>query len=115
MESNAAAVRDLLYNAERAGVAVARVDARAADYLAQLEAAPDFVLLDPPRDGIGKEVVRRLAELKPAAIVDRSLRSRDSGARPGRTDWRGLSTRRTSLSSIYFPKHSTLKPSRVLF
>ena len=29
------------------------------------EAAPDFVLLDPPRAGLGKTVVRRLAELRP--------------------------------------------------
>ena len=36
---------------------------------AKLEHAPDFILLDPPRSGIGKAVVKRLLELKPRAIT----------------------------------------------
>ena len=31
--------------------------------------APDFVLLDPPRAGLGKEVVRRLGELRPPRVT----------------------------------------------
>ena len=34
-----------------------------------LDQAPAFVLLDPPRAGLGKGVVRRLVELRPRQIV----------------------------------------------
>jgi 23S rRNA (uracil1939-C5)-methyltransferase len=69
VESGAGAVRDLRWNAERAGVTLTAVQQAAADYLAGLERAPEFVLLDPPRAGIGKEMVRRLCELKPPTVV----------------------------------------------
>jgi 23S rRNA (uracil1939-C5)-methyltransferase len=69
VESGAGAVRDLRYNAEQAGVALTAAQASAADYLSRLERAPEFVLLDPPRAGIGKEIVRRLGELKAPAVV----------------------------------------------
>ena len=84
--------RDLLYNAERAGVSRRGSPCQGGRLPGAAEAAPDFVLLDPPRDGIGKEVVRRLAELKPRGDRHRIVRSGDAGARPGRTDWRGLPT-----------------------
>jgi 23S rRNA (uracil1939-C5)-methyltransferase len=70
VESGSGAVRDLQFNAERAGVA--NLTARqqtAEEYLANLEQAPDFVLLDPPRTGLGKAVVKRLAELKPRQVT----------------------------------------------
>ena len=38
-------------------------------YLESLERAPDFVLLDPPRAGLGKTVVARLAGLRPPALA----------------------------------------------
>ena len=41
----------------------------AEEYLAGLERAPDFVLLDPPRAGLGKVVVRRLGELQPRRVT----------------------------------------------
>jgi 23S rRNA (uracil1939-C5)-methyltransferase len=50
-------------------VNVTAVQASAADHLRGLEKAPEFVLLDPPRAGIGKEMVQRLVELKPTTIV----------------------------------------------
>lgn len=68
VESGSGAVRDLQFNAERAGVAVAAVQSTTEAYLEKLERAPDFVLLDPPRAGLGKAVVQRLAELQPARI-----------------------------------------------
>ena len=34
-----------------------------------MEKAPDFVVLDPPRTGLGKAVVARLAELRPRQIT----------------------------------------------
>jgi 23S rRNA (uracil1939-C5)-methyltransferase len=53
VESGAGAVRDLEFNAARA----------------QLEKAPDFVVLDPPRTGLGKAVVGRLIALRPRQIT----------------------------------------------
>jgi 23S rRNA (uracil1939-C5)-methyltransferase len=70
VESGAGAVRDLEFNASRAGLSNLRAVARTAEeYLAQLEKAPDFVVLDPPRTGLGKAVVARLAELRPRQIT----------------------------------------------
>jgi 23S rRNA (uracil1939-C5)-methyltransferase len=37
--------------------------------LAKLEKAPDFMVLDPPRAGLGKAVVKRLGELQPRQLV----------------------------------------------
>jgi 23S rRNA (uracil1939-C5)-methyltransferase len=69
VESGSGAVRDLKFNAERAGAAVDAVQSTSEEYLAKLDRAPDFVLLDPPRAGLGKAVVQRLAELAPPAIT----------------------------------------------
>ena len=70
VESGAAAVRDLLFNAGRAGRANVQAERKTAQaYLDSLQTAPDFLLLDPPRAGLGKSIVRRLAELHPPAIT----------------------------------------------
>jgi 23S rRNA (uracil1939-C5)-methyltransferase len=70
VESGRAAVADLQFNAERAGLANVAAEQRTAeDFLAALEKAPDFVLLDPPRAGVGKAVVRRLIELRPPRVT----------------------------------------------
>lgn len=68
VESGTASVRDLEFNAERAGLKVAaeRDDVKA--YLAKLAATPDFVLLDPPRAGLGRAVTEQLARLRPPQI-----------------------------------------------
>jgi 23S rRNA (uracil1939-C5)-methyltransferase len=70
VESGSAAVRDLEFNAGRAGLANVRAEQRMAEeYLASLEHVPDFVLADPPRAGLGKAVVRKLSELQPRQIA----------------------------------------------
>ncbi len=70
VDSNAAAARDLQFNAERAAAGNVRVERRtSADFLEELERAPDFALLDPPRAGLGQAVVRRLAELRPPCLT----------------------------------------------
>jgi 23S rRNA (uracil1939-C5)-methyltransferase len=70
VESGNGAVRDLEFNAQRAGLANVRtVQASTEEYLAKLETAPDFVLLDPPRAGLGKIAVGRLLELKPRRMT----------------------------------------------
>ncbi len=69
VESGSGAVRDLIFNAGRAGLQVG-VEQNSADlYLEKLDRAPDFVLLDPPRSGIGKSGVKQLARLKPETVV----------------------------------------------
>jgi 23S rRNA (uracil1939-C5)-methyltransferase len=62
-------VRDLRFNAERAGVSLEIVQSSTEDYLRSLEATPDFVLADPPRTGLGPAAVARLVELKPNRIT----------------------------------------------
>jgi 23S rRNA (uracil1939-C5)-methyltransferase len=70
VESGAGAVRDLWFNAERAGVTNIRgLQQTAEEHLAQLDRAPDFILADPPRAGLGKGVVKRLTELRPQQLV----------------------------------------------
>ena len=69
VESGSAAVRDLQFNLERAGRGnVSAVKGTAEEYFEKLENPPDFVLLDPPRAGLGREVVKRLAELRPPVL-----------------------------------------------
>jgi 23S rRNA (uracil1939-C5)-methyltransferase len=70
VESSTAAVRDLEWNAEHAGVRNIRAEhATAEAYLDTLKTAPDFLLLDPPRAGLGRRVVRRLVALRPRAVT----------------------------------------------
>jgi 23S rRNA (uracil1939-C5)-methyltransferase len=65
VESGASAVRDLRFNVE--GVEI--VQSATEDFLRDQQSAPDFVLADPPRTGLGSKVVARLAELKPKAVA----------------------------------------------
>ena len=70
VETGGAAVRDLQFNAERAGISnVTAEQASVESYLASLETAPDFVLLDPPCAGLGKIVVDRLVKLTPPRLT----------------------------------------------
>jgi 23S rRNA (uracil1939-C5)-methyltransferase len=70
VESGAGAVRDLQFNAERKGLAnLTAVQQTAEEHLAQMTRAPELVVLDPPRAGLGKAVVKRLTELKPPRVI----------------------------------------------
>jgi 23S rRNA (uracil1939-C5)-methyltransferase len=69
VESGARAAGDLRSNAERAGLALRVEQTDAEVWIEQLETAPDFVLLDPPRSGIGKRMVERLAQLRPPRLA----------------------------------------------
>jgi 23S rRNA (uracil1939-C5)-methyltransferase len=69
VESSGAAVRDLEFNVARAGLPVAVRQASAELFLLGLAARPDFVLADPPRAGLGKQVVRELLRLAPLRLV----------------------------------------------
>jgi 23S rRNA (uracil1939-C5)-methyltransferase len=69
VEAGASAVRDLEFNAKRAEASAEIHQARVEDYLTRLETAPDFVLADPPRAGLGKTVTQHLERLAPARIT----------------------------------------------
>jgi 23S rRNA (uracil1939-C5)-methyltransferase len=69
VESGSGAVRDLGFNAGRAGAHIVAAQSTTEAYLEKLDRAPEFVLADPPRAGLGKAVVERLAALAPPTIV----------------------------------------------
>jgi 23S rRNA (uracil1939-C5)-methyltransferase len=69
VESGARAAGDLRFNAERAGLALRVEQTDAEAWMEQLDAASDFVLLDPPRAGIGRRMVERLAQLRPPKLA----------------------------------------------
>jgi 23S rRNA (uracil1939-C5)-methyltransferase len=70
IESGGGAVRDLQFNAERAGLTNLKSEQRSAeDYLSGVSRAPDLVVVDPPRAGIGKIVVERLLQVRPRQVV----------------------------------------------
>jgi 23S rRNA (uracil1939-C5)-methyltransferase len=84
VESGSGAARDLQFNAERAGLSNIRVEQRTVeDFLQGISESADFVLLDPPRAGLGKTVVSRLGELAPKRVVivacDPATLARDLG------------------------------------
>jgi 23S rRNA (uracil1939-C5)-methyltransferase len=71
VESAASSVRDLRHNLQGGGHRV--VAASTLDFLkrarADRQTKPDFVVVDPPRAGLGKEVTALLAEIRPAHIT----------------------------------------------
>jgi 23S rRNA (uracil1939-C5)-methyltransferase len=69
VDANLAATRDLYANAEAAGVSVTTHNEHAEDFLKKTKERPEFVVLDPPRAGLGAETAAKLAELGAAEIV----------------------------------------------
>jgi 23S rRNA (uracil1939-C5)-methyltransferase len=69
VETGSSAAHDLEFNASRAELAVKTEQARVEDYLERLQATPDFVLADPPRAGLGKDVVAHLQRLAPPRMT----------------------------------------------
>jgi 23S rRNA (uracil1939-C5)-methyltransferase len=68
VESGASALSDLKFNSDRGGVSVRAVRAPVEDFLLSVQETPDFVLADPPREGLGKRVVRELIRIGPPRI-----------------------------------------------
>lgn len=70
VESGAGAVRDLRFNAERAQLSNIVAEQRSAEkFLQTVDRPPAFVLLDPPRAGLGPEITAQLIRLRPAALA----------------------------------------------
>ncbi|HTZ48181.1 MAG TPA: 23S rRNA (uracil(1939)-C(5))-methyltransferase RlmD [Verrucomicrobiae bacterium] len=63
VDANLSATRDLRQNAESAGVMVTSENEHAEEFLKKPQETPDFVVLDPPRAGLGAETAARLANL----------------------------------------------------
>jgi len=87
VEAGADAARDLEVNAARAGVPLGIDRARVEDFLPRLNTPPDFVLADPPRAGLGKQVVAQLVRLAPPRLTivscDPATLARDVAALTG--------------------------------
>jgi len=69
VESGSAALSDLRFNAERAGIAVDAHQSSVDAYLSSATASPEFVLADPPRAGLGKRAVEQLVRLAPSRLT----------------------------------------------
>lgn len=69
VDANLAATRDLKTNAELGGLTIASHNEHAEEFLKKTEERPDFVVLDPPRAGLGAKSARDLAELGAREIV----------------------------------------------
>jgi 23S rRNA (uracil1939-C5)-methyltransferase len=69
VDANLAATRDLYANAEAAGVSMTTHNEHAEDFLKKTKERPEFIVLDPPRAGLGAETAALLANLGAAEIV----------------------------------------------
>ena len=69
VDANLAATRDLHANAESAGVAIASHNEHVEEFLRKTQETPDFVLLDPPRAGLGAAAAAKVASLGAAEIA----------------------------------------------
>lgn len=70
VERSGPAVRDLEFNAQQAGVSnVTAERAAAEDFLRGLQDAPDLIVVDPPRSGLGKEATQELIRVKPKKLT----------------------------------------------
>src|SRR5271165_2914179 len=87
VDANLSATRDLRVNAEAAGVQVISHNEHAEEFLKKEQEQPDFVVLDPPRFGLGAEVAARLTNLGAPEIAylscDPSTLARDLAAFTG--------------------------------
>jgi 23S rRNA (uracil1939-C5)-methyltransferase len=69
VDANLAAIRDLRTNCEAAGIEVVTSTEHVEEFLKKPQDTPDFVVLDPPRAGLGAETAARLANLGTPEIV----------------------------------------------
>ena len=69
VDANLAATRDLKANAELAGVSIACHNEHVEEFLKKTKERPEFVVLDPPRAGLGSQAAKHLAEIDAREIV----------------------------------------------
>ncbi len=69
VDTSRGASGDLRHNLERAGARARVVNLNVANYLMEAGQAPDFVIADPPRSGLGAAVTRELVRLQAARLA----------------------------------------------
>jgi 23S rRNA (uracil1939-C5)-methyltransferase len=69
VDANLSATRNLRENAEKAGIPVISQNEHSEEFLKKTSDRPDFVVLDPPRTGLGQAAAQKLADLGPAEVV----------------------------------------------
>jgi 23S rRNA (uracil1939-C5)-methyltransferase len=69
VDANLAATRDLSVNAENAGAQITYHNEHADEFLKKMQEQPDFVVLDPPRSGLGADAAAKLATSGATEIV----------------------------------------------
>ncbi len=108
VDANEAATRDLRTNAETAGIELVAHVEHAEDFLQKPQETPDFVVLDPPRAGLGADTSARLANLGAPEIVylscDPSTLARDLAVLTGserKTGTEIVPTHRYEISEVH--------------
>jgi 23S rRNA (uracil1939-C5)-methyltransferase len=69
VDASSPATRDLRFNLERADLDARVMNMPVADYLADVQESPDFVVADPPRAGLTAQVTEQLLRLSPRQVV----------------------------------------------
>lgn len=69
VDANLAATRDLRTNAESAGKSVVSENEQVEKFLRAFQEKPDFIILDPPRAGLGASAAARMATLAAPEIA----------------------------------------------
>ena len=69
MDANLSATRNLRENADTADRSIVSQHVQTEEFLKTATEAPDFVVLDPPRAGLGQISAQKLADLGPKEIA----------------------------------------------
>lgn len=69
VDANLSAMRDLRVNAENAGIPLVSHHAHTEEFLKKETLTPDFIVLDPPRSGLGADAAVHLANLGAPELV----------------------------------------------
>ena len=103
VESHPAASRDLEANAALHGLdRVRAVGQTASEFLRRFaQTGPDFVVLDPPRTGVGKPALKRLAEITTSTDSLCGLPSAHLGSRPGLPAGNGYRLERVEMFDFF--------------
>jgi 23S rRNA (uracil1939-C5)-methyltransferase len=69
VDANLSATRNLRENADTADMSIVSQHVQTEEFLKSATEAPDFVVLDPPRAGLGQASAQKLADLSPKEIA----------------------------------------------
>ena len=69
VESGWSAFRDIEFNVQRAGAPVAAEHKTTEEFLSSMQQAPDLILADPPRTGLGKHAIAEMIRIRARQLV----------------------------------------------